>query len=224
MHAISSMSQKGGTSGGKAKENRAVCTLHTTLSMKERIQDGVWDTHHLVIALPILPAYSPLLAAAPVPPFYYLMRHLTWWYGVIWVIRNQWHWVAGGDVAVMWHAWAGLSLSSGGDDMALVGRLVIVIGGRWCGIGGKVYWHHWVVWHYWGLGDVVTWHWWRTGASTSSPWFGPILGSHQGAWQQQCWPYVVVVVVKNGIVTICDMGDISNAVARFGNLQVPINN
>ena len=29
---------------------------------------------------------------------------------------------------------------------------------------------------------------------------------------------------KDGMVTICDVGDISNAVAQFGNLQVPINN
>ena len=42
---------------------------------------------------------------------------------------------------------------------------------------------------------------------------------------------VVVVVVgdgggegKDGMVTICDVGDVSNAVARFGNPRVPINN
>ena len=29
---------------------------------------------------------------------------------------------------------------------------------------------------------------------------------------------------KDGMVTICDVGDISNAVARFGNPWVPINN
>ena len=29
---------------------------------------------------------------------------------------------------------------------------------------------------------------------------------------------------KDGMVTICDVGDISNAVAQFGNLQAPINN
>jgi len=37
--------------------------------------------------------------------------------------------LAAGDVAVTWHAWAGLSLSSGGGDVASVGRVVIVIGG-----------------------------------------------------------------------------------------------
>ena len=29
---------------------------------------------------------------------------------------------------------------------------------------------------------------------------------------------------KDGMVTICDVGDVSNVVARFGNLQAPINN
>ena len=29
---------------------------------------------------------------------------------------------------------------------------------------------------------------------------------------------------KDGMVTICDVGDVSNAVARFGNPRVPINN
>ena len=29
---------------------------------------------------------------------------------------------------------------------------------------------------------------------------------------------------KDGMVTICDVGDVSNAVARFGNPQAPINN
>ena len=42
---------------------------------------------------------------------------------------------------------------------------------------------------------------------------------------------MVVVVVggsggegKDGTVTICDMGDVSNAVAQFGNPRAPINN
>ena len=42
---------------------------------------------------------------------------------------------------------------------------------------------------------------------------------------------VVVVVVdggggerKDGLVTVCDTGDISTAVARFGNMRAPINN
>ena len=35
---------------------------------------------------------------------------------------------------------------------------------------------------------------------------------------------VVVVRGKMGMVTICDVGDISNVVARFGNPWVPINN
>ena len=143
MHATSSMSQKGGTSGGKAKENRAVCTLHTTLSTKERIQDGVWDAHHLVIALPILPAYSLLLAAAPVPPSYYPMRHLTRWHGVIWVIRNQWHWVAGGVVGSWWR----------GSDVTCLGRVVVVVWRRWHGIGGWACHCHW---------RLVMWHWWES--------------------------------------------------------------
>jgi len=29
---------------------------------------------------------------------------------------------------------------------------------------------------------------------------------------------------KDGTVTICDVGDVSNAVARFGNPRAPINN
>ena len=29
---------------------------------------------------------------------------------------------------------------------------------------------------------------------------------------------------KDGMVTICDVGDVSNAVARFGNPRVPSNN
>ena len=74
---------------------------------------------------------------------------------------------------------------------------------------------------------------WGTGASTSSPQFGPILGSHRGARRWRCWLCIVVVVVvvcggggegKDGMVTICDVGDVSNAVAQFGNLQAPINN
>ena len=35
---------------------------------------------------------------------------------------------------------------------------------------------------------------------------------------------MVVVVRKGGMVTMCDIGDISTAVARFGNLWVPIIN
>ena len=82
---------------------------------------------------------------------------------------------------------------------------------------------------------MATWRHWGTGASTSSPRFGPILGSHWGARRRRCWPRVVVVVVvvvvgggggegKDGMVTICDVGDVSNAVARFGNPRAPINN
>ena len=70
------------------------------------------------------------------------------------------------------------------------------------------------------------------GALMTSPQFGPILGSHQGAQRWWCWPRVVVVGVvgggggegKDGMVTICDVGDVSNAVARFGNPWAPINN
>ena len=29
---------------------------------------------------------------------------------------------------------------------------------------------------------------------------------------------------KDGMVTICDVGDVSNVVARFGNPRAPINN
>ena len=79
---------------------------------------------------------------------------------------------------------------------------------------------------------MVTWHHWGTGALTSSPQFGPILGSHRGARRRRCWLCVVVVVVvvggggegKDGMVTMGDMGDVSNVVARFGNPQAPINN
>ena len=154
-----------GTSKGKAKENRAVCTLHATLSTKKRIWNGMWDARHLIIALPILPAYSSLLVAAPVSPSYYPICHLTWWHGVIWVIRNQWHWIAGGChwwlvtwqwcgvlgqgcrcclEVVMWHWWVGLSLSLGAGDVALVGKFIGIVG-RFGIIGGWVTWWHDIV-------------------------------------------------------------------------------
>ena len=38
--------------------------------------------------------------------------------------------LAAGDVAVTWRAWARLSLSLGGGDVALVGGLVVVVEGR----------------------------------------------------------------------------------------------
>ena len=80
---------------------------------------------------------------------------------------------------------------------------------------------------------MATWRRWGTGALTSSPRFGPILGSHRGARWRRCWLCVVVVVVvvgggggegKDGMVTICDVGDVSNVVAQFGNPRAPINN
>ena len=38
------------------------------------------------------------------------------------------------------------------------------------------------------------------------------------------WGVVVVVKGRDGMVTMCDMGDVSTAAAQFGNLQAPINN
>ena len=78
----------------------------------------------------------------------------------------------------------------------------------------------------------MTWCHWAPAGSTSSPRIGPGVGNHQGARQWQCWPCVVVVMLvgggggegKDGTVTICDVGDISNTVAQFGNPWVPINN
>ena len=68
--------------------------------------------------------------------------------------------------------------------------------------------------------------------STGSPRIGPGVGNHWGARRWRCWPRIVVLVVvgggggegKDGMVTICDVGDVSNVVARFGNPQAPINN
>ena len=71
-----------------------------------------------------------------------------------------------------------------------------------------------------------------TAVSTSPPWIGPIVGSHQGA-QWQWWQLHIIAVVVNGggggerkdrMVTTCDVHDISTVVAQFGNLQVPIIN
>ena len=78
----------------------------------------------------------------------------------------------------------------------------------------------------------MTWRRWAPVGSTGSPRIGPGVGNHQGARRRQCWPCIVVLVVegggggegKDGMVTICDVGDVSNVVARFGNPRVPINN
>ena len=60
----------------------------------------------------------------------------------------------------------------------------------------------------------------------------PRSGQSPGARRWRCWPCVVVVVVvvgggggegKDGTVTICDLGDVSNTVAQFGNPRAPIN-
>ena len=62
-------------------------------------------------------------------------------------------------------------------------------------------------------------------ASTGTLRIGPKAGSHRGARWRQLQPRMMVVVVvvkgKDGLVTICDIGDISTAVARFGNARAP---
>ena len=78
----------------------------------------------------------------------------------------------------------------------------------------------------------MTWRRWAPAGSTGSPQIGPGVGNHRGARRRWCWPRIVVLVVvgggggegKDGMVTICDVGDISNVVARFGNPRAPINN
>ena len=45
-----------------------------------------------------------------------------------------------------------------------------------------------------------------------------------GGSRARWWWGVVVVKGKDGMVTMCDMGDVSTAAARFGNSQAPINN
>jgi len=77
----------------------------------------------------------------------------------------------------------------------------------------------------------VTWRRWAPAGSTGSPRIGPGVGNHRGARRRRCWPRIVALVVgggggegKDGTVTICDVGDVSNAVARFGNPRAPINN
>jgi hypothetical protein len=68
-------------------------------------------------------------------------------------------------------------------------------------------------------------------ASTSPPRVGPNAGSHRGARWRRWQPRMMVVVVdggggerKGGTVTTCDVGDVSTAVARFGNTRAPIIN
>ena len=77
---------------------------------------------------------------------------------------------------------------------------------------------------------VVVGAWWGWGDSTSPPRFGP-MGIDRGAQWRRWWPHVMVVVVdggggerKDGLVTVCDTGDVSTAVAQFGNTRAPINN
>ena len=77
---------------------------------------------------------------------------------------------------------------------------------------------------------VGTWQGW--GESTSPPRFGP-MGIDRGARRRRWRPRVMVVVGvvdggggerKEGLVTVCDTGDVSTTVARFGNTRAPINN
>jgi hypothetical protein len=64
----------------------------------------------------------------------------------------------------------------------------------------------------------------------SPPQLGPNVGNGWGARWRRRWPRVVIMVGggggerKDGMVTMCDMGDVSTAVAQFGNSRVPINN
>jgi hypothetical protein len=57
------------------------------------------------------------------------------------------------------------------------------------------------------------------------------MGSDQGAQWRWWQPRVVVVVGgddggkrEGGMITTCDVGDVSTTVARFGNSQAPIIN
>jgi hypothetical protein len=83
-----------------------------------------------------------------------------------------------------------------------------------------------------GVRSTVTWQRRRgVAVSTSPPQLGPNVGNGWGARRRRRWPRVVVVLVsggggerKDGMVTMCDAGDNSTAVARFGNTRAPIIN
>ena len=83
--------------------------------------------------------------------------------------------------------------------------------------------------HRWGgvvVDDMAVWL--EAAASTSPPRVGPNVGNHRGAqWRRLRLRMMVVVVVvkeRDGTVTMCDAGDVSTAVARFGNTRAPIIN
>ena len=83
-----------------------------------------------------------------------------------------------------------------------------------------------------GVRSDVTWRRRRAVAvSTSPPQHGPNMGNSWGARRRRRWPRVVVAVSgggggekKDGMVTMCDAGDVSTAVARFGNSRASIIN
>jgi hypothetical protein len=138
MHATLSMLQEGGTSGGEAKENRAGCKVHAALSTDDKGKD---TRRHVGCTPPRrLPAHPPCSSSPPrscsgppILPSYVLFDSVTWHHLGCWEPVTLGCWgasLAAGDMAVTWHAWAGLSSSSGGGDVALVGGLVVVVRGR----------------------------------------------------------------------------------------------
>ena len=106
----------------------------------------------------------------------------------------------------MWHWWAGLSSSLRAGDVALVDGFIGIVGG-------------WVMWQCGVIGDrgidELTLVWPNIGQSLGCS-MAAVLATHSGGGGGG--------EGKDGMVTICDMGDISNVVARFGNPWAPINN
>ena len=100
------------------------------------------------------------------------------------------------SAAVTWHRWAASLGSLGAGDVASLDGFVGSVGG-----GGCV--------------DEPAPAW-------------PNAGSRWGAQRRQWRPRVVVdgggIDERDGMVTMCDIGDVSTAVARFGNSRASIIN
>ena len=182
--------------------------------------------------LPPLLAFLPLFLLPPLPPpAGTFSRDVAPVGVVVWGRRHRrlvmtwrWSWASfGGDVArsgrvrgirgwrrlvMTWRVRGRSRAGSFGDDVAGSGASFAAdMGGDVAGVGGRR---------------------WAPAGSTSPPRISPKKGGLRG--RRQWRPRVLVVVDggggerKDGTVTICDMSDVSTAVARFGNSRASINN